>query len=669
MRRIVGSSCLLTALTVGLAATHAAVQFSDVFVGGAEGPYGTPYFRVPALAVTPDGDLLAFAEARPAPNDPGEVVGAMNYLVCKRSTNGGTNWLPLEVVVANSNFNYSDARPIIDHSAGNVLLVYSQWPNGVPSGYVPPGTGPESSVTYYRTSSDNGQTWDPPVDINVQVKDPSWAEICTGPGAGIQLRWQTNPSRNGRLIISPYVRRIDAPGPYVFETISIYSASHGANWTHSAIATGAEANEAQLVELTNGDLLMDSRPIGGNYRKRWISHDGGSSWGTAYNGDVPVTTTNCGLIRYSAKCDGDDRDRILFSAPLGVVPGHAQYSAADQCNLGLWTSYDEGKTFINPVQIDSGFAHYSAMQKLQDGSIAVLFEKTDTTLLRLAKCSLSDLESHPYSPSLNEYDGFGNDVDRKRGGIGWTGSWTGPGVATNTYSALLGSSGLDFAGASLSTEDGRMDLTPGNNVAERQIATPIDLNTNSTAYISLLVSGALDTSPDPTTNRLDIKLLDTGGVARVGFGVGSHADFFISRLGNAVTTASGAVDRDATYLMVLKIISEDASSTDNFDQLFLDIFESGMDTLPTTDAGLTWMLVGETNTNSSSLIDRISLAAGGSLASWSFDELRIGETFASVVGVVPEPSSVVLVFIAVTVMLPLRFHQKRCSHRPGSKQP
>ena len=43
-------------------------------------------------------------------------------------------------------------------------------------------------------------------------------------------------------------------------------------------------------------------------------------------------------------------------------------------NLGAWTSYDEGKTFINPVQIASGFCCYSAMDKLHDGSIAAAYE-------------------------------------------------------------------------------------------------------------------------------------------------------------------------------------------------------------------------------------------------------------------------------------------------------
>ena len=132
-------------------------------------------------------------------------------------------------------------------------------PDGVPSGKVPPGLGPESSVTYYRSSTDNGQTWNAPVNINSQVKDPAWAELDTGPGAGIQLRWQSDPARNGRIISSPYVRLSPTPS-FDFQDAAIYSDDHGATWSHGSIAASTkDADEAQIVELTNGDLLMDAR--------------------------------------------------------------------------------------------------------------------------------------------------------------------------------------------------------------------------------------------------------------------------------------------------------------------------------------------------------------------------------------------------------------------------
>ncbi|MDE2965467.1 MAG: sialidase family protein, partial [Acidobacteriota bacterium] len=42
--------------------------------------------------------------------------------------------------------------------------------------------------------------------------------------------------------------------------------------------------------------------------------------------------------------------------------------------ITVWTSYDEGKTFTNPVQFNNGFAAYSVMQRLADGTIGMVVE-------------------------------------------------------------------------------------------------------------------------------------------------------------------------------------------------------------------------------------------------------------------------------------------------------
>jgi hypothetical protein len=206
-----------------------------------------------------------------------------------------------------------------------------------------------------------------------------------------------------------------------------------------------------------------------------------------------------------------------------------------------------------------------------------------------------------------------------------------------------------------------MDLISGQN-AERQLATPMNLNANATRYVSLLVSQALDTSSDLSANEaLDIYLRDASQTSLLCFGVGSSENFFLSGLGDVVTTATGALKRSGTYLLVLKIVSADDGSPGNYDQLFLKIFESGADALPATDTGLAWTLVGSTNMNASGIIDRI-LLSGGSEATWSVDELRIGDTFDAVV-LAPEPAFVVLVLSAAAT-LPFCGLRRRSSHSP-----
>ena len=274
-----------------------------------------PITAVRRMIVAPNGNLTAFAEGRPTPNDPGEITGQLNSIVSRRSTDGGKTWGPLTVIAGGTQFNYSDPRAVVDASTGKVFVMYTQWPNGVGSGYVPPGLGNDSSVTWYRTSADNGQTWDTPVNINAQVKDPNWRQVDNAPGLGIQLRWQSDPAQQGRLVMPAWVMETTRDSP------AIRVQRHGPlqrrprpTWHYSYPASTAYGDEDQIVELTNGNLLREGRPASGLYRTRWISTDGGATWGDAYPGDVPVATVNCGLLRYSAKRAGDYSDRILFYA-------------------------------------------------------------------------------------------------------------------------------------------------------------------------------------------------------------------------------------------------------------------------------------------------------------------------------------------------------------------
>ena len=98
-------------------------------------------------------------------------------------------------------------------------------------------------------------------------------------------------------------------------------------------------------------------------------HRRGKTWSEDRPDDIPLTPVDAALARYSAKRDGHDRDRILFSAPQGE-------EGLNRNNLTLWTSYDEGQSFVDPTRLHRGFAAYSVIQRLSDGTIGVLVETT-----------------------------------------------------------------------------------------------------------------------------------------------------------------------------------------------------------------------------------------------------------------------------------------------------
>ena len=581
-----------------------------------------PFFRVGSLQVAGDGALLAFGEAKQKIDDPGRGDG-LSDVVVKRSIDGGQTWSPIRTLYANNFNDYCGPTAVLDKTTNNIYLHFTEAPNLFASNgtFVSKGYGSNTFHSFVMSSSDHGTTWSSAQVITTQVKDINWDIFGAGPTTGIQLKWQTNPARNGRLIMT--ASRSDGP---TAASLAIYSDSHGASWQRGGDATSAQTTEADIVELTNGDLLMNARADNGGPRQQFFSSNGGQSWGTAQALDVPVTPIDTSLIRYSAKRDGDDRDRLLFSAPLGdPMGGSSGANYNDRYNIGVWTSYDEGKTYINPRQIAGGWGGYSVMQKLPDGNVGMMYESSFSYVdadVRYVNYGLSFIEGQTHQRELTHYDGFGNTIDRLRGGMGWSGAWTGT-------STVVPAGQLTFTGFQFPTETGRVDLVNGQSL-QRKLATPIDLNSNSTTYLSLLISNKFDGSSNGSTNEsFNLDLQDSTGTTQATIGVSSTEQFLVSGLGSTQSSAAGSAARSATYFLVAKVVSNDGSSGGNFDQIFLKVFQSGVDAIPLDDSVLGWTLAGGTDENSAALIDRLTMS-GGTAVRWSLDEFRIGTTFASV---------------------------------------
>ena len=589
---------------------------SNVFVGGAEGPEGTSHYRIPALVVAPDGSVLAFAEGRRSGADPG-AAGLAIDMVMKRSTDGGRRWGDLVVLHKDPRFDYSDPRPIADEENGQVHLLYVQWPDDCGQACVPPGLGETSSILFLQTSSNGGQTWSGPANINAQVKDPLWRALNCGPGHAIQLKWQADPGRNGRLLV---------PGHYNgLVGVSIFSDDGGSSWRAGTGLPNSDLNESEAVELANGDVLWDGRQSRGSHRHRYLSQDGGQTWQNTGPGDIQITPVDCSLARFSARREGHDRDRLIFSGPLGNPPG----SGSGRHNMGLWTSYDEGKTFINPVQVDAGFGAYSALQRLHDGTIGLLYEEAPSTLIRIVNCSIAALENGPHHKALSCYDGFGNAVDPRGGGMGWSGCWSGEALYTRDFSEAFGDASILYDGFPFAPQGGRVDLVDGAAI-RRHLATPIDMAAADTVYVSMLVSRALDTSADGNhAEELMVGLYDNQGMVGASWGIASNESFYISSPDSMEQTDPGSLSPAGVYFLAAKLTAGDKEPGGR-GRICLHAFTSGDDQIALHDAGFSWRLSAPLKCNTGATVRYVVVSAGSS-AVWSIDEIRVGTSYEAVV--------------------------------------
>jgi sialidase-1 len=173
--------CLLTLSQSTLAASLPSLRHQDVFVSGQDGYFA---YRIPAIETTPDGTLLAFAEARKHNlHDPGFPEQDID-LALKRSLDQGKNWSRMTIIEDPGEL-WSSANPatLVDRTTGRVWLFYLRCQPGRSSRTARPGSDDIRNLA--RSSDDHGQTWSDPVDLTEVARDmtdPKWR--CSVPGPG-----------------------------------------------------------------------------------------------------------------------------------------------------------------------------------------------------------------------------------------------------------------------------------------------------------------------------------------------------------------------------------------------------------------------------------------------------------------------------------------------------
>ena len=322
----------------------------DIFRASTNGYHA---YRIPTLVTAANGALVAFAEARrDNRGDPG--LGDID-IVAVRSTDNGATWSPQQLIDdPGEKWAASNPTPLLDRSNGRLWLFFNRWQPGFGTEKSQPATA--NNQTWARYSDDHGLTWSAPRDLTRDSRDfDHWGAIFLGPGGAIQ-------SKSGRLLV-PAAMKYDAmsvigpAGPISqLRAYVLYSDDHGQSWRRGALVP-VFTNENQLVELANGDVLMDARQNGGEHRWFLPSPDGGQSWSRPRAGHalVPVATA---IERFAPGL-------LIWTGPKGPARQH----------LVVRVSYDDGQTWINERTLYGGFSAYSDIAMLADGSAGVVFER------------------------------------------------------------------------------------------------------------------------------------------------------------------------------------------------------------------------------------------------------------------------------------------------------
>jgi sialidase-1 len=338
--------------SVALAAP--ALEQSDVFVSGIDG-YHT--YRIPALATSKKGTVLAFCEGR---KNSGSDSGQVDLLL-KRSTDGGLTWRSQQIVWADGTNTCGNPTAVVDQVTGDIWLLMT-WNCGADSERaIDAGKGIDTRRVFITYSSDDGVTWAAPCEITQQVKQPQWRWYATGPGNGIQL---TRGRYAGRLVIPANHTDHTAASRHPSHSHVIYSDDHGRTW-HLGGVEEEMTNESAVLECADGSLLQNMRSYHGKHlRAVATSSDGGLNW-SPVKLDPALIELVCqaSLLRYSWPESGKP-GIVLFSNP----------ASTRRENLTVRLSYDDGATWPVSRVLNPGPAAYSSMAVLPDQKLGCLYE-------------------------------------------------------------------------------------------------------------------------------------------------------------------------------------------------------------------------------------------------------------------------------------------------------
>lgn len=355
-------------------------------------------YRIPAIAKTVNGNLVAVADYRHCRADIG--YGHID-LHCRISSDNGKTWGDVFTIIKgdgnkvdnNPNLSltaaYGDACLVADRESNRLLLICVC---GYQTFFASTRQYPNQVARLY--SDDGGMTWSAPEVITEQFYAPidnapmgPIQSMFIGSGKIHQSRY-TKVGKYYRLYASMLARDKDNN----FCNFVVYSDDFGETWDilgsvdTPPIHTGAD--EPKTEELPDGSILLSSRCSGGrlyNIFKFTNAKNAEGTWGKpvfsgAVNNGVTALNNSCNgevlVLPVTRNSDREDMYILLQSLPFGD----------DRTNVGIYykelsslddfdTSENLAKDWDGRFQISDKASSYSTMIQQADDAIAFLYEE------------------------------------------------------------------------------------------------------------------------------------------------------------------------------------------------------------------------------------------------------------------------------------------------------
>lgn len=319
---------------------------------------GHRQYRIPALAVSAHGTLLAAYDGRPNLDDLPNPID----LLLRRSTDNGVTWGPQQTVRTGTGLDgYGDPSLLIDTETHRIFMFHAA---GTHAGFfeAAEGLNNEDAIQHadLSFSDDDGATWQHR-RLTAMLKDEGTTGLFAAAGAGIQIH---AGAFKGRL-----VQQFVLLNHGEIKAASAYSDDHGETWTLGKFIVGA--NENKVVCLADGTLLMHSRAT--PHRLTAVSSDGGHSYTAAQpHLELPDPSDNGSVARF----DGLPNVTTLATPETDnwLIATHNHDSLLRRNTL-LKLSQDNGATWHHAVVLCAGSSQYSTATRLPDGRIGVLYER------------------------------------------------------------------------------------------------------------------------------------------------------------------------------------------------------------------------------------------------------------------------------------------------------